>query len=162
MHALLFSLKRTYWSALLRTRQLALIFGITPARFDMLYAIANHSEFGLTQAGLSRILGVSGATVSRMLDSLEELGLVIRIDSRFDRRCNELRLTTEGTERLELVKSALMDSGAMELVVTLIFAFCWTSPSAIQDLLSVDNHFLVVRRNLDDPATLHYPWRAAG
>ena len=35
MHALLFALKRTYWSALHRTRRLALLFGITPARFDI-------------------------------------------------------------------------------------------------------------------------------
>ena len=73
MHAVAFTIKR----ALLRTtdisRRCVRRFGITPARYDMLYAIA-HERVRL-QSDLWRLFDVSRSTVSRMFAALEELGL---------------------------------------------------------------------------------------
>ena len=50
----------------------------------------------MTQRELRKALGVSGPTVSRMLGSLEELGLVEREVSDLDRRERYVMLTNAG------------------------------------------------------------------
>ena len=74
MHHIFFSLKRTHHRALAYSRQLSIPYGLTPARFDMLYAIDRHRDSLLWQSHLRRLLGVTAATISRMVRSLEALG----------------------------------------------------------------------------------------
>jgi DNA-binding MarR family transcriptional regulator len=76
MHAVAFSLKRAHLRSIHVTQQCVRRFGITPARYDMLYAIFNGDA--ARQCDLWRLFHVSRTTVSRMLGSLEELGLVRR------------------------------------------------------------------------------------
>jgi DNA-binding MarR family transcriptional regulator len=97
MHALAFAAKRAY----LRTVELGkFIFGphgLTPARFDLLYIVDRGlAPQGHPQIAIARQLGCSDANVSRMLASLEELGLVTRVRDLMDRRRNLVRLTQEG------------------------------------------------------------------
>ena len=158
MHAVLFSLKRTYLGILARTRRIAAIFGLTPARFDMVFAIAKHSRYGLSQARLCRVLGLSGATVSRMAKSIQDLGFITRIRSRIDRRCLELRLTPLGQARLEHAVASIVETGGMDVFVARAIAYRWPSPSAITDVMNFEGYLRVARRNLDDRATLRYPW----
>ena len=77
------------------TRKAIKALGLTAARFDMLTAIWRHPH-GLPQSALRQELGVGRATISRMLGSLEDLGLVYRRVADDDRRQRIVRLTPEG------------------------------------------------------------------
>ena len=85
VHNIFFGLKRAHHGTLRITRKLLAAFGLTAARFDLLYAVKKERR-GILQSALRKVLGVSRATVSRMLASLEELGLVRRTFAKQDRR----------------------------------------------------------------------------
>jgi DNA-binding MarR family transcriptional regulator len=89
MNAIFFGLKRAFHSTLRVTRRMLTRLGLTAARFDMLHALPRERRYvgeGMRQSELRRQLGVSRPTVSRMLASLEELGLVLRKPDSKDRR----------------------------------------------------------------------------
>src|SRR6476469_983594 len=90
-HPSFFSMKRAFQSSLEWLKKVFEPFGITPARFDMMRAI-DSDEF-VYQRALQDMLGVSGATVSRMLKALCELGLVESEQDPDDRRREMLGLT---------------------------------------------------------------------
>jgi DNA-binding MarR family transcriptional regulator len=72
----------------------------------------------MLQRDLRRVLGVAGATVSRMLKSLEELGLVERKPAS-DRRCRVVTLTSAGTDALANVDAWIdKDWGSQETVTS--------------------------------------------
>ncbi len=66
------------------------------------------------QSALRKALGVSAATVSRMLKSLEALGLVVRAPST-DKRERDVVLTEEGRRRFDDATSELIATGAMDM-----------------------------------------------
>ncbi|HEX7664309.1 MAG TPA: MarR family transcriptional regulator [Polyangiaceae bacterium] len=105
MHFLAFAFKRAHYASLRTSRGYAARFGLTPARFDMLYVVKECH--GRSQAWIARMLGLSGVTVSRMLRVLAALGLVERSRSRRDRRKLTARLTRKGRHRLFGVLSIL-------------------------------------------------------
>ena len=96
MHAVGFEIKRVYHRSLVYARAFARGFGrgVTPARLDMLSAI--FQEHVLIQRQLAHVLGVCEMTVSRMVRSLEKLGLVHREKSEFDARERFVFLTRRG------------------------------------------------------------------
>lgn len=76
MHAAAFAIKRSHLRILHTSRACVRRFGLTPARYDMLYAI--FTQQASLQRQLWQLFDVSRATVSRMLIALEKLGLVRR------------------------------------------------------------------------------------
>lgn len=115
MHALMFRLKRAFHRSLAHVRPLIADFGLTPARFDMLKVIDSGSSSGfILQSWIRRALGVSRATVSRMLKSLEALGFVVRTPD-LDKRERRVALTKEGRRRFDEAASDLIVSGAIDL-----------------------------------------------
>src|SRR6516225_6895329 len=76
MHLAFFGLKRAHHGVLRVTRRQLGELGLTPARFDLLYAVLE--RWSPPQVDLCRALGVSAPTVSRMVSSLQQLGLVVR------------------------------------------------------------------------------------
>jgi DNA-binding MarR family transcriptional regulator len=78
---------------------------MTPARFDVLYVVHQHSPacFGphrrsIEQRHIWKLLGLSGSTISKMISRLVELGLLTRDAMRGrDRRTRMISLTPEGT-----------------------------------------------------------------
>lgn len=92
--SLAFEIKRAYRAALAARREALLPYGITPARFDLLCAVRDHR--GVTQADLARILHVTPATVSRMVNALFSLGLLSARGTR-NGKTRKLSLTLEGT-----------------------------------------------------------------
>jgi DNA-binding MarR family transcriptional regulator len=97
---------------------------MTPARFDLLYALHgapshNRRQLGgvligvRTQSQLRDALGVSKATVSKMLLRLEELGLVLRVGGLRDKRQNLILLTKEGLRRVRLAFEIVFTRGVV-------------------------------------------------
>ena len=158
MHHIFFSLKRTHHRALAYSRKFTVRNGLTPARFDMLYAIDQHRDAFLWQSHLRRLLGVTAATISRMVRSLEALGYVVRKKNDYDRRQIEIRMTDLRTKVFRFVEDLTMTSGYVDFIVTGAFAVLWYAESAIDDLLAFETFLHRARDRLWDTATLRFPW----
>lgn len=96
MHCLSFKLKRGHHATLRHARRLTAEVGLTPARFDLLYAVYTSVLRCIRQSNLRRALGVAPVTVSRMLRSLMDLDFATRQRDPFDRRTFLVRLTVRG------------------------------------------------------------------
>jgi DNA-binding MarR family transcriptional regulator len=71
-------------------------FGLSIGRFSLLMILHRHSESELTPSDLAQRAAVTRATVTGLLDGLEEDGLVERQAHSTDRRRIALRLTAAG------------------------------------------------------------------
>jgi len=100
MNGVLFGMKRAHQDALRVCRRILQGTAMTPARFDLVQVLARDAAYngrvGQFQSVLWKVLGVSRATVSRMLGALEKLGLVRRLIMRKDRRQRWVELTPKG------------------------------------------------------------------
>jgi DNA-binding MarR family transcriptional regulator len=163
MHAIFFGLKRAHHGTLRVTRDVLARMGLTAARFDMLYAIKQRSR-AMLQSALGRILGVCRATVSRMLKSLEELGLVLRKDDPHDRRQRVVTLTTLGRWRIAYAHRHITRRGWAQLAVDSALGgegskYHWYVPEeCIAATRLLEGLLDQLRRAFFDRARLHYPW----
>jgi DNA-binding MarR family transcriptional regulator len=69
---------------------------LTPARFDLLYALRSIRPHSQDQTELAKRLGVSRPTVCKMIGALEKAGILVRRTSVFDRRFRSIELTRYG------------------------------------------------------------------
>jgi DNA-binding MarR family transcriptional regulator len=161
MHVIFFGLKRAWHGCLRITRRTLVAMGLTAARFDLLYAL--QTGLANTQSRLRRVLGVNRTTVSRMLGSLETLGLITRERPRFgDRRTRDVRLTELGLRRIRIASRGLRGSGAAQLAVDSAIAGYgrdWHNDTACLRACEVlDSYLRALREAYGDRATLHYRW----
>ncbi len=159
MHALLFSLKRAFHSSLRLTRSPLAAYALTPARFDLMAVIEQNGMRLARQSDVWRALGVSRTTVSRMVASLEEIGLVACERDCSDRRQRVVRLTAEGLRAVSQATRSLVSSGAVTLALECLLSPRWFSPS---DCLIAFDGFQAfmdrVRDGLGDTATFYVGW----
>jgi DNA-binding MarR family transcriptional regulator len=159
MNVIFFGLKRAYHGALRVTRRVLARLGLTAARFDLLY-ILHKSEGYKVQRELQRALGVTAPTVSRMLASLEQLGLVEREVMEEDRRHREVRLTKAGRRCVLKAARLLIHTGHVQLAVD--SALCpraWSNKWAAERASGVlDETLRLLRHAYRDVAILDYPW----
>jgi DNA-binding MarR family transcriptional regulator len=162
MHTIFFGLKRAHHATLGLTRHVLKRMGLTAARFDMLFALKD-VRIGMLQSKLRRLLGVSRTTVSRMLVSLEQLGMLTRRISSSDRRTRDVLLTPRGRSTIVSAHRAFTRSGWAQLAVDSALgtsgAYRWyREGDSIQATALVDGILRQVRRVFGDRATLVYPW----
>jgi DNA-binding MarR family transcriptional regulator len=168
MHAIFFGLKRSFHGTLRIARTTFRRLGLTPARFDMLYALfgqSSGSRIFMRQSRLCRVLGVTRPTVSRMVRSLEELGLVRRSRSETDRRQLEVRLTPHGRSRIRFAHKLLTRSGWAKLAVDTALGadshktHRWCDEGyCLEEMDTLDGLLGRIRRAFGDVGTLDYPW----
>jgi DNA-binding MarR family transcriptional regulator len=158
MHAIYFGLKRAFHGTLRVTRTALASLGLTPARFDLLYIVAKAGG-SLLQRELQRALGVVAATVSRMLTSLEELGLVEREVMDEDHRCRNVMLTKAGRRCVLRAARVLIHSGNIQLTVdSALSPDRWYDPTVCRRVQDQFDHSLrLVRDAYQDVATVFYP-----
>jgi DNA-binding MarR family transcriptional regulator len=108
MDPLFLATKRAHWICFRYGLRHLTKHGLTPARFDVLRDIYERPGMSADQAWLREVLGVARSTLSRMLRTLEGLGLVERGASTFDRRTRRCTLTYEGRRRVASVLSELV------------------------------------------------------
>ena len=101
----MYGLKRAYWGSLGTTRKRLKQMGLTAARFDLLYVLRKNRG-PLAQRLIHPILGVTHPVVSRMLKSLELLGLTTREERSSDRRQWMISLTPKGRA---LIRQAILE-----------------------------------------------------
>jgi DNA-binding MarR family transcriptional regulator len=161
MNAHFFGAKRAFHATLRFARPLLARFGLTPARFDLLYAIApnrySRERTSTLQRDLRDALGVTGATICRMLQSLEKLGLIVRTRSEYDARQRNVELTDEGVARLDAVCGDFIDNDAMSFVVDRVVDPDGQGESILEKDIA-ETMFKAFRSAFGDRATLYYPW----
>ena len=162
MHYAMFAAKRVHQGALRISRSEFRDIGLTAARFDMLYAI-KESRGGVLQSVLRDILGYCRATTSKMLISLEKLGLIKRSVYPRDRRQRLVELTWPGRKRLGAAKLRFMWSGWAELAFASAISstglYHWHSEESVMEAKSwLIPRLDALREGFDDVASLKYPW----
>jgi DNA-binding MarR family transcriptional regulator len=161
VHPIFQSFKRAYWSSMRFSRAWMSVYRqeyrVTPARLDMLI-IVGRDRAGVAQNVLRQTLDVCDSVVSRMLDSLEELGYVVRARCPHDRRVNWLQLTERGHEILEEMTRKLLHDGFTEHCVRDILSADPTDNPLTERMLARTRRFLLhVRRRVVDRSTMVYP-----
>lgn len=115
MDALMFGVKRAHWS-MVKTFGAALDqdCGMTPARFDALYVVfySGGKRLSTTQQALRRMLGIARSTMSRMLRSLAQLGLVA-LSEEPRGRTRIVELTARGVAIVKRVMRRFVRSGVV-------------------------------------------------
>lgn len=76
--------------------------GVTQARWTTMVYLQKGGE-GLTQRELARLMAIENPTLVRLLDSLEQQGLIERRPCPNDRRARRLHLTPDGTEFMKVL-----------------------------------------------------------
>ncbi len=157
MHSILFGMKRAFQSSLGLSRRLMRPFGLTPARFDLLFAL--HPGSYMKQSELRKILGVSRATTSRMLRSLELLDLVTREVAYRNKRERIVSLTKKGLTIIQRAVRELMDRGPADLIAEGCSSWSREPDLIFSNMCRFDSHLRWVRDTFGDTARLaFYPW----
>ncbi|TCC89562.1 MarR family winged helix-turn-helix transcriptional regulator [Pedobacter hiemivivus] len=86
--------------------QIASGFGITQA---IGYVLINIDKEGTAVSQLAGLLGVKATSLSRMLNNMEELGLIYRETSAGDKRSVKVFLTDYGYEKRKMAKGVVID-----------------------------------------------------
>jgi DNA-binding MarR family transcriptional regulator len=158
MNSRFFALKRAWQSTMRFCRFVLKNLGLTAARYDMLMAIKGEKGW-ISQKLLREILGVTRATVSRMLRSLEALGFVRRSVNPVDERCKDVWLTEAGAAQLAFVYRKVVRPGWVH------FALAWTMgpygkmlPPRFcdEEMRELDRHLWRIRRGFCDTGSLSY------
>jgi DNA-binding MarR family transcriptional regulator len=97
---------KVVWQNLANTyNQIAAGFGITQA---IGYVLINIDKDGTAVSQLAGLLGVKATSLSRMLNNMEELGLIYRETSTGDKRSVKVYLTEFGVEKRHLAKGVVI------------------------------------------------------
>lgn len=159
MDAMFFSLKRAHHASLRFGHAATGEYGLTPARFDLLFALKQRRDetpLPMTQHELRGILGVSAPTVSRMLRSLERLALVWR-GPRGRRRSRDVTLSRRGRFLIRRAAKRLFHSGVARRVADhAVRRFRKELDFARRG--SLDEKLEAIQRYFGDMTTQLYPW----
>lgn len=79
---------------------------ITPALFGMLQVIAANP--GITPGGLAEAMGVDKSAIVKVVNQLDERGLILRKPSEHDRRSHSLALTEYGRTALARMEALVL------------------------------------------------------
>jgi DNA-binding MarR family transcriptional regulator len=165
MNAIFFASKRAFHGVLRVTRKSLRGLGLTAARFDLLYALMPSRGEDLTiraklQSSLRRILGVSASVVSRMLQSLEKLGLVTRERParRGDRRQRLVRLTAVGIECITAAHRMLLRAAKRLVCEAICFGKHRDARARFIHMAQLESYLNAMRAHYGDSARLSYPW----
>jgi DNA-binding MarR family transcriptional regulator len=97
---------KVVWQNISNTyNQIASGFGITQA---IGYVLINIEAEGTAVSALAALLGVKATSLSRMLNNMEELGLIYRETSTGDRRSVKVLLTPFGIEKRKLARNVVV------------------------------------------------------
>ena len=161
MHAVCFALKRAYQGSLSEMGPTFAKVELTPARFDLLYAVFQSMRGKIWQSRLRRVLGVTAPTVSRMVRSLERLGFVERKRWPGDSRQRNVSLTEKACACIRRVTKRLFGPGGAQHFVNAMVAGrrWWRAPShTFCSVAALEDALNRVRIHTGDGATLAYLW----
>jgi len=158
MHEVMFRLKRAHLRAVEFAKPLAALFGLTPARFDVLYVLKHSSAYVLSQRQIGDELGLAPATISKILERMEACGLVRRDWFSEDRRAKAVTMTSRGFDAIGAAVHAFLRLDKMRAAYRAIHG---TDPQKSQAFLAMVRRSLrKIAGHFGDRSTLAYPTRA--
>jgi DNA-binding MarR family transcriptional regulator len=163
MNLTAFGTKRAFHGFLRVTRKLLASFGLTAARFDLLYAMSSRGagrpySFPTLQSQLRRLLGVSAPVVSRMVRSLEELGFVTRARETYgDRRQVRVTLTKMGLECIRKARRIVLRGVQRIVLDAIVFGDRRDRWNQIERKERLRSSLDALRRHFGDRARLTFP-----
>jgi len=155
MHRITFGIKRAFLtSTTFLRRSLRRHFGLTQARFDILYLVRKGYE---DQLQVRRELGITSSTISEMLRTLELLGLVWRSPKPTDRRARVIHFTPEGRKKTDAVIEQWLKRRAGYRMIRDIFQ--WNrDPDEAFHVIDIFGHYLSVTERWFAPTMAHNPY----
>jgi DNA-binding MarR family transcriptional regulator len=166
MNAHFFSTKRAHYGVLRVLRRPLKAFGLTAARYDLLHVIFGDRRepslaHSVRQTDIRRSLGVCKSVVSRMLKSLEKLGLVER--TRLDRLDGDTRqrwvsLTKLGKECMREAVHCLERAARRLLCIAICLGKDRDKERCFEHMCNLEMYLHEMRRHYGDTAALLYPW----
>jgi DNA-binding MarR family transcriptional regulator len=84
-------------------------YGVTPTQYNVLRILRGAGDRGLCRNEVRERLVAQVPDVTRLLDRLEEMGLVVRERGAADRRLVTTRITREGLRILERLDTPILD-----------------------------------------------------
>jgi DNA-binding MarR family transcriptional regulator len=164
VNQIFFASKRAFHGVMRVMRKPLRSLGLTAARFDMLKALLGdgpkQARLGTMQSELRRCLGVCASVVSRMLVSLEKLGLVTRRRDEHggDRRQVWVTLTEAGLKCV-LTAFKMLRRPSWRLVHE---AICFGRHRDVSARFvhteKLEGYLCGIREHYGDAASLYYPW----
>jgi DNA-binding MarR family transcriptional regulator len=164
MNTIYFGAKRVFHGFLRITREPFESSGLTAARFDLMMAVHKKEPVRrgmrrVYQSGLWRALGVTPSVVSRMLQSLEGLGLVRRqVPEDGDRRQREVFLTDKGLQCLREAYRVTVRWVLRFVIEVIGYGSRRDRDAWAGRLMVLESYLDALRRYTRDRATLYYPW----
>jgi DNA-binding MarR family transcriptional regulator len=162
MNAIAFGTKRAFHAFVRFTRKHLARHSLTAARFDLMYAVhgdpRRKESYGTFQNELPAKLGVTAGVVSRMLRSLEELGLVTRKPPSCDRRQRHVTLTDAGLTRLRDAWSLLVRMVRRYVHEAICFGQHRDPEQRFMRFAELESYLRALRHDFGDTATLYYRW----
>lgn len=164
MNQITFATKRAYHGFLRGTRKLLASYGLTSARFDMLYVIGGERQpYGRYQTTLqSRLvgkLGVSRSVVSRMVRALEALGWVRREEALgIDGRTWLLSLTEKAEATMRVARRVVIRCVHRLVIESICFGGHREAGKRFLCMSRLEDTLHAIRRDFGDRATLYFPW----
>jgi DNA-binding MarR family transcriptional regulator len=166
MNAIAFGTKRAFHAFLRFSRKHFARVGLTAARFDLMYAVYGDprprrrrgEDYGIFQNELPARLGVTAGVVSRMLRSLEELGLVTRKAPLCDRRQRHVKLTEAGLTCLRDAWSLLVRLLRRFVCEAICFGQHRDPEQRFVRMAELESYLDALRHDFGDTATLYYRW----
>jgi|GEM_PF-1427055 len=157
MHEVMFRLKRAHLRAVEFAKPMAALFGLTPARFDVLYAIKQSSGYVLTQRQLGEALGLAPATISKIVERMEACGLVRRETREDDRRMKCVTMTSRGIDAIGAAIHAFLRLDQLRAAYRSIHG---GDPPKSQAFLAIVRRSLAkIARHFGDGSHVAYPTR---
>jgi DNA-binding MarR family transcriptional regulator len=88
-------------------------YGLTPSRYDLMFAIECQRQTWVPQKDVRELLGVRGPTVSRMVTALVRQGYLVRRRDPDDGRRRQITMTRLGRQSLRCAFNHIVKSGYM-------------------------------------------------
>lgn len=118
--------------------------GFTHARFEVLAALDLAPE-GITQGQLAKFMRIEGPTLVRLLNRLEQEGLVRRLPSGADRRTKGIGLTERGRESVRRLEP-VVEERRLRILDTLTGKDIAEGTRVLDEVLKRLDHFYGMRR----------------
>jgi DNA-binding MarR family transcriptional regulator len=163
MNAHFFATKRAHYGVLRVLRKPLRSFGITAARYDLMHVLYGQRGesarwHSFRQSEIRKKLGVCRSVVSRMLRSLEKLGLVERHRADVDTRQRQVTLTARGIECMRSAIQCLERASGRLLRIAICFGQHRDKGTAFDHMCKLESYLGSMRSHYGDTATLYYPW----
>jgi DNA-binding MarR family transcriptional regulator len=162
MNEIAFGTKRAFHGFLRVSRKLLAAHGLTAARFDLLYALAQEARSGglpyAFQSTIRKRLGVTAPVVSRMTRALESLGWLKRSKWFHDKRQRFIEFTKEGFAAWKVAQRVVLRSILRLVYPAICFGQEHDPGVRLVTMDTLEGYLRGLRRHFGDRAMLYFPW----